>query len=216
MLLTAAESDAVNAEVARVEARTGVQIVAVVVQRSSHYPQIPWKAFALGAALAGFALAAAEFLRPDWPWGHAALVAAVAILGAGACAALASVLVPSFARVFLRRQRRDFEVRRCAEVLFHRHQVHATRRRTGVLLLVSLFERRIEVIADRGFADRVTPADWQEIIGRMTPLVAPGGAAMALREGLRAIEAMLAQKGYAGDPRGDNELPDRPREERGP
>ncbi|MBK9702448.1 MAG: TPM domain-containing protein [Betaproteobacteria bacterium] len=216
MLLTAAESDAVNAEVARAEARTGVEIVAVVTLRSNHYPQIPWKAFALGAALAGVAIVVQEFVRPDWPAGRAALFDAVTILGAGATAALATVIVPAFARLFLRRLRREFEVRRCAELLFHRHRVRATRRRTGVLLLVSLFERRIEVVADDAFAGRVSAEEWRAAIDRMVPRIATEGAAAALTEGIRAIAALLEQKGFVADGTDGNELPDRPREERGP
>ena len=66
-LLTAAQSDAINAEVARIEARTGVEIVAVVTAKSSDYPQIPWKAFALGVSVAAAVLVLADVVRPDWP-----------------------------------------------------------------------------------------------------------------------------------------------------
>lgn len=215
MLLTVTESAAVNAEVARAEARTGVEIVAVVTLRSSHYPQIPWKAFALGAALAGAALVVAEWRNPGWPAAQRALVDAVAILGTGAGAAMLTVLVPAFARLFLRGPRRDFEVRRSAEIQFHRHRVRNTRNHTGVLLLLSLFERRIEVIADDGFAGRVTADEWRAAIERMAPLAVTRGAAAALTEGVRAIALMLAQKGFVGSVPRDNELPDQPHEEPG-
>jgi putative membrane protein len=179
----------------------------VVTLRSNHYPQIPWKAFALGAALAGVAIVVQEFLRPDWPAGRAALFDAVTILGTGAAAALTTVIVPAFARLFLRRLRREFEVRRCAELLFHRHRVHATRRRTGVLLLVSLFERRIEVVADDAFAGRVSAEEWRAAIDRMVPRIATEGAAAALTEGIRAIAALLEQKGFVARWHGGNALP---------
>ena len=53
MFLTKAEADAIDAQVARLESRTGVQVVTAVVGKSDTYAELPWKAFALGASLAG-------------------------------------------------------------------------------------------------------------------------------------------------------------------
>ena len=215
-LLSAAEADAINREVARIEARTGIEIVAVVTRRSNHYPQIPWKAFALGASLAAIAFVAIDLARPAWPSTHLALVEAVTILGAGAALAVLTVLSPAVARVFLRGPRRDLEVRRYAHERFLRHEVFATRNRDGVLLLVSLFERKVEVVADRGFDGRIGATEWRRAITRMTPVAATLGPVAALQEGLTAIEALLVEHGYAGAAGDVNELADRPREEAGP
>ena len=51
LLLTRKEADAIDARIARLEARTGVQVVAAVVAKCDAYPEIVWKAFALGAAI---------------------------------------------------------------------------------------------------------------------------------------------------------------------
>jgi putative membrane protein len=216
MLLTVAEADAVNAEVARAEAATGVEIVAVVALRASHYPQIPWKAFALGVALAALFLVAAGALVPGWGGDPTALRTVVTMLAAGAAFALLTVFAAPFARLFLRRPRSVLEVRRCAEVMFHRHRVGATRECTGVLLLVCLFERRLEVIADAGLAGRVEAQEWRAALDQVPPPAGPRAAAPALIAGVRAIAALLAAKGLAGDGSDRNELPDRPREETGP
>lgn len=215
-LLTAAESRAINAEVARIEARTGVEIVAVVMAKASHYPQIPWKAFALGASIAAAAAVIIDLVRPEWPSPHSALRIAVAMLGAGGFLALSTVFVDGVARLFLRGPRRNFEVRRAAREMFLRHEVFATRNRTGLLLLVSLFERRLEIVADRGFDGRVVAVEWRAAIERMAPVVASAGPAAALREGLLAIEALLVEKGCRPGRAEVNELPDAPREERAP
>jgi putative membrane protein len=210
MNLTAAQTDVLAARVAQAEARTGVQIVTAVIGKSHTYPQLPWKAFALAVALAGLALVAVDALRPNWVTAGTALLQIGVLLAAGAAAALLVIFVPAFARLFLRKPRSDYEVRRCAESLFVRHQLFATRGRNGVLLLVSLFERKVEIIADRGFAGQVTPADWRRVIDPMTPLLQAGRAADALQAGIAAIEALLAGKGFAGRVGGTNELPDRP------
>jgi len=216
MILTRAEASAIEARVAGVEALTGVEVVAAVVSKSYAYPQLPWKAFALGASVAGLVVVLVDALRPDWTSAHAALLDAVAILGTGAAFAILNVFVPAFARLFLRTPRRDLEVRRHAESLFVRHRLTNTRERTGVLLLVSLFERKIEIVPDVGFHDRVSATEWHSVIARMTPKIRVGRSAEALQEGLGAIEALLQAKGFR--PRADarNELPDRPIVERGP
>jgi len=216
MILSRAEGATIEARVAQVEARTGAQVIAAVVGKSNTYPQLPWKAFALGAAGAGFGVVLADWLRPDWTIGYAALLHAVAILGAGAAFALLVVFVPAFARLFLRPPRRDLEVRRHAESLFLKRELFRTRERNGVLLLVSLFERKVEILPDVGFRGRVSAAEWHQAIARMTPLLRGGRPADAMTEGLAAVEALLVAKGFSAQPGERNELPDRPIVERGP
>ena len=88
-------------------------------------------------------------------------------------------------------------MRQYAESLFLGHALFATRGRTGLLVLVSLFERRIEIIADTGFTGRVTPAEWQDVIARMTPHLRNRRPFEALREALGAIETLLTAKGFS-------------------
>lgn len=213
-ILTSAEANAIESRTAEVEANTGVEIVAAVVAKSYTYPQLPWKAFALGATLAGFVVVLIDTLRPDWTTAHVALRHAVAILGTGAVSAIVAIFVPPFAQLFLRLPRRDLEVRRHAESLFVRYGLTNTRDRTGLLLLVSLFERKIELLPDVALHDRVSAAEWDTLIARMMPKLRTQRPADAVLEGLGALDALLVAKGFG--PRADdrNEIPDRPIVER--
>ena len=215
-VLTSAEASAIELRTAEVEAHTGVEIVAAVVAKSYTYPQLPWKAFALGATLAGFVVVLIDTLRPDWTTAHAALMHAVAILGAGAASAIIAIFIPPFAQLFLRAPRRDLEVRRHAESLFVRYRLTSTRHRTGILLLVSLFERKIELLPDVAFHDRVSATEWDTVIAQMMPKLRTRRPSDALLEGLGAIDALLVAKGFG--PRADdrNEIPNRPIVEREP
>jgi putative membrane protein len=215
MFLTRTQADAIDARTARVEARTGAQVVTAVIGKADSYVELPWKAFALGAALAGFASVLADAARPDWVTAHTALLHAVVILGAGAASALVSVFVPSFARLFLRPTRRDLEVRQYAQSLFLTRELFKTRGRTGILVLVSLFERKVEILPDIGLHERIGASDWDRVIQSMTPSLRAARPADALEAGLVAIEELLAGKGLEARAGGD-ELPDRPIEERGP
>jgi putative membrane protein len=214
MFLSDAEARAIDAQISRLESRTGVQVVTAVVGKSDTYAELPWKAFALGAALGGFAVVLADAARPQWVTVHTALICATTILGAAAASALLAVLVPPFARLFLGSARRDLEVRQYAQSLFLARELFRTAARNGVLVLVSLFERKIEVLPDTGLHSRVCDADWGAMIRRMTPLLHAARSFQALEEGLAALEGLLVAKGFQpGDRR--NELPDRPIEERG-
>jgi uncharacterized membrane protein len=82
MHLTPQEGDAVEARIAHVETRTGVQVVTAVVGRCDGYPEIVWKAFALGIAAAALVVVALEVMHPDWAREHAAWFNVVPILAA--------------------------------------------------------------------------------------------------------------------------------------
>lgn len=220
MYLTSAEADSIDAQVARVESRTGVQIVTAVVGKADNYLELPWKAFALGASIAAFGVVAADAWRPEWVVTNTALLHVVTILAVAGTCALLAVFVPPFGRLFLRASRRDSEVRHCAQALFLRRELFRTRQRTGVLVLISVFERRIEILPDTGLHDRVSETDWRAVVSRMTPLLREARPFHALQEGIAALETLLVAKGLraaeaATSGTGGNELPDRPIEEPG-
>jgi putative membrane protein len=209
------ESAALEKAIAGLEAQTGVQLVTAVIGKADSYVELPWKAFALGAALAGLVLVVADTLSPRWAGAENALIFAVAILGAGAASALLAVAVPPYARLFLRKTRRDLEVRHYAQAFFLRRELFATRGRTGILLLVSLFERKVEILPDVGLNARIDAADWRAVIEAMTPLLRERRCFGALQQGVARIEALLLTKGMTATS-GGNELPDRPIQEKGP
>jgi len=157
----------------------------------------------------------ADAWRPQWAASSTALVQTTAILMTAAAAALLAILVPPFARLFLRASRGHVEVRQHAESLFLRHALFSTRRRTAVLILISLFERRMEILADTGLRDCVTDADWQTIVARMAPRLRERRPFHALQEGVTAIESLLVSKGFTGRQVDVDELSNRTIEERG-
>ncbi len=212
MYLTKAEAGAVEARIAEVEARTGVQVVAAIVGRSDPYPEVAWKAFAMGAAMAALAVAWLDILHPDWMRDHAPWSSAAAILGAAAANAILTRVLPAYARLYLSRARRAREVRQCAETMFAERRLASTRRRDALLLLASVFERKVELLADAGFDGRVDAHEWRRLIDAMTPLLAGESPGEALMRGVAGIETLLVAKGFAG-PAAGNEIPDRPVDE---
>lgn len=204
--LTAQEQKELDRRVSETEQRTGSQIVLAVAGRSDAYPDIPWKAFALAASVAGIAAVLVDLKRTSWHGPEAAVMVAAATLLAGAGAALLTVVLPRFARLFLDRQRAEVETRQYAESLFLARQLFATRERTGILLFASLFEHTVVVLPDAGLAERLDRSELEGIIGLMTPLLASKRIGEAFDRGLTGLEEALGRCASPGT--SVNELPD--------
>lgn len=206
------EHKRLNERTAAAEKKTNAQIVCAVIGKSDTYAELPWKAFALGVSLAGLAALLLNILRPPaLPW-QSAFSAVGISLGAGAGAALAVVFIPAFARLFLSVSRADTEVRQYADSLFLSREMFAVPRRRAVLLLVSLFERRIVVLPDAGLVRQLDAQAASAIIRSMRPELIAGRTAQALETGVAKIEELLLDDGR---PAAENTLPDDVIEEEG-
>ena len=203
-----------NQRIVEVERRTGTQIVLAVIQRSDSYSELPWKAFALGVSIAGLIISVLSQIQQSWASGTEILFATVTVLAAGAACTLFCIYIPSFARLFLDNHRADVEVHQHAAALFLAHELFATKQRAGILFLISLFERRVVVLPDRGLATRLSQSAVQGIIERMTKALATRQVFGAFENGLSALDKVLhvtATRGSDG-----NELADKIIEEKFP
>jgi putative membrane protein len=201
-----------DARVAETEKRTGTQIVLTVVQRCDSYAELPWKAFALGASVAGLLLLLPDWWLHDWYPHVTALITVAGILTCGALLALLTVLIPQFAKYFLSGHRAEVEVQQYAKSLFLDRQLFATQKRTGILLLVSLFERRVVILPDDGLNARLKEDNIRNMIAAMTPALKDKQIRQAFDAGLDQLSRILTN---IGPDAGDDELPNEIIEEEG-
>jgi putative membrane protein len=192
---------AVREAVAEAERRTVGEILPVVVERSDGHPGADWMA-ALAFVLVGSAL-----LAPWLPWSHPVLVL-LAQLAMGGIGFLLARLLPDLKRVFVFEDRATEVAGEQAFQEFYRNGLHKTEAATGVLMFVSLLERRVVVMADEGIDSRVDATFWADT----DELVLDGIRKGSLREGLVAGIRKAGER-LAGDfpwTAGDrNEIPDR-------
>ncbi len=193
--MTEQDRTSIATRVGELEARTGTQVVTAVVGKSDSYPEAPWACVMWQLAAGGWSVDAS-------PTGHV-----LVILGSGAFLALLTILFSPFARLFIDRTRRDVEVTQFAQSLFFRRGLDRTRGRVGILLLISLFERKVVILADEGFDGRVDVPDWGALTSRITLLLRHATIPMAMRAGLEGMEAMLLERGFTG-PGLANDMPD--------
>ena len=192
---------AIEAAVRGAERATSGEIVPMVVERSDPYADVRVAAAGIVAiALGGVFL---EFAQRFSVW----LVPTQICVFAALCWAfgwrpLLGLVAPN--PLFAAR------VHRAASLAFHEAGLVETRERTGILIYVSLLERRVQVVADRGIHQRVDEGAWDEVVLRVVAGVRAGRADDGLVDGIRLCGEILARH---FQPRADdaNELPDRPR-----
>jgi putative membrane protein len=202
------QTNKLNDHIRKIEQRTGIELVAAVVGKCDSYPEIPWKAFALSVAFSTLVHVVQAVVRPDWTATWSVQRALMLILGVGMAIALLSVLWPAFGRLFLSRVRTETEIDQYARAFFLERELFHTRARTGILLLVSLFERRVVIIPDSGVAGRLEQKALQTVIHQMTPHLRSRDRFQALVRGLSALEEELLKSGFKPGQKIENELAD--------
>ena len=85
--------------------------------------------------------------------------------------------------------------------------MYSTRAHTGLLLYASLFERKVQIVADRAF-DQVTQEEWNRVIDAMAPALRERRCDAAFLAGLDALEQVLVAHGFVGSGEHADELPD--------
>ena len=185
-----------------IEAETDAEIVIVVRARSGSYRHAD---YLTGALVAFAALLFLLFLPVEFHLYWIPLdVLLFFILGA-----YVSSRTSAIRRLMTTKKFRADAVREGAAAMFYEAGIANTENEMGVLVYLSLLERRLELIADRGVLKAAPPLEWNE---RLFELRQAGRRPQmkTLIESLRAMGELLAK---VLPPTGENpnELPDMPR-----
>jgi putative membrane protein len=103
---------------------------------------------------------------------------------------------------------KERRVRRRAVELFRAAAERRTTGRTGILLYLSLLERRAEIVADEGIHAKVAPELWGEAMAALLEQVRAGRPAEGMARAVEMIGTVLAEH-VPVTPGDANELPDR-------
>ena len=197
---------AIDLAVREAEARSPGEIVPYAVGRSDPYAEGAWTASTLGA-LAG-ALLAALLDTAFEPWGHdlALWLAAPPAVGA-TLGYLLAALWPALRVRLVPPHTVEHRVHQRATAAFVEQEVFRTRARTGILLFLSLLERRVVVLADAGINARVSQAEWDAVAAGIVAGMRRGEPGPALATAIRRCGELLST-GFARSPDDRDELPD--------
>jgi uncharacterized membrane protein len=104
---------------------------------------------------------------------------------------------------------RGASVRERALEVFSELRVWDTAEDNGVLIFVLLAERDVEIVADRGAAARIGPAEWERVCRAMEEHFRAGRFQEGALAGVRGVGELLARQ-FARAGGDANELRDRP------
>jgi putative membrane protein len=198
--LTQSELDRISDAVREAEKQTAGEIVPMLVGQSDEYPGARWRLAIVTALLSG---ALAYFFLDDFD--------PVWILWAQIPGLYIGYWLGSFGAVlrpFLVSSKIDEEVHQRAVQAFFLHNLHATKDRTGILVMVSLLEHRVEILADTGINAKVPRDMWEKILNDMIGKIKSGDLTEGFCTAVRECGEVLA-KDFPGTHENPNELSDR-------
>jgi len=197
---TEQEQARIREAVVAAESKTAGEIVPMLVTSSARYTEVEL----LGTIIGLFAGMMAEWFWSD-PWGSHFFNLWPLI---GATAGFIFSRIPQIKRLIASKNRIADAVHTLALASFTEHGLHYTRDHTGILILVSLLERRVEVLADRGINARVETGTWQEIVQILTGGLKTSHACDAYCKAIERCGEILASH-FPRQPDDKDELPNR-------
>lgn len=183
---SAQEKEAIRRAVAQAEAGSSGEIATMVVGESDRYRE----AEHLGALLlAGFlAVFAAVLLHHVTIWSYIPLV----------CLGYFPMLMllrrfPRLKLSFVGPRRQAEAVRERALRAFYEQGLYRTREETGILIFLSLLERKVWILGDRGINSKIPSGSWQALAGELAAGIRSGRAAEALCQVIAGCGRELAR-----------------------
>jgi len=181
------------------EQKTSGEIFCVMAAASSNYRFVP----IARAALIALAVPLPLFYFTSL-WAEQIYFVQIAVFVA--CAMLFSLpglrlaLVPRW----IKRDRASVEAKR----QFAARGLHLTSQRTGVLIFASIAERHVEIVADSGINDKVSPEVWDRAVTAMIAKIKQGRPVDGFLEAIRICGEVLA-KHFPPGAIDKNELPNK-------
>jgi putative membrane protein len=178
------EKERIHQAIIAAESKTAGEIVPIIVTSSARYTEVEL----LGLVTGLFVGLIVEWLWSD-PWGSEYLNLWPV---AGAFVGFLLGRLPAVKRLLASKNRIDEAVDRFALASFTEQGLHHTKDHTGILILVSLLEHRVEILADRGINEKVEPGTWDEVANTLTTGIKNGIACDAFCKAIARCGEILA------------------------
>jgi putative membrane protein len=197
-----AAREALTGCVKKIETTTDAELVLVVRARSGSYRQADYLFGAL------FAFAGLLFLLFS-PFDFHQYWVAIDVALLFAIGAVITSRSNSLRRLLTTEKFRSAAVRTGAAAMFYEAGIANTSAEMGVLIYLSVLERRLELIADRGILKGVNALEWNQLLFELHEAGHKADAA-TLQAGLENLGVLLS-KHLPATGENPNELPDAPR-----
>ena len=182
---SAEEQERIHQAIVAAERRTSGEIVPMVVPTCRPYAEIE-----LGGLAAGLAIGTLAALFLHDPWGP--IQAQLSWPLTGGILGFILCRIPAIKRRLIPKKHIDEAVHLRTLAAFTAHGLHYTKAHTGILIFASLFEHRVEVLADRGINEKVQPGTWDEVVRILTAGLKSGNGGEAFYKAIERCGDILA------------------------
>ena len=183
---TPQEKEAISRAIKSVETRTIGEVAVILVDRSDPYPE--------GEFLGGFLIGGLLAFLADLLFFHGQiwfLIPLHFLLFLPLFFLFQKV--PVLKTPFIGLRRKEAAVRRRALQAFYEKGLYRTRSNTGVLFFLSLLERKVWVLADKGIYQKMDQETLNRFARQVSEGIKKGQASQALIQALRETGELLAQ-----------------------
>jgi len=207
-IFSQSDLDRIAAAVREAEGKTSGEIVPYFVEESDRYHESVWKGGVVFAALAGIIIVAASLLSTTWI-GLGPIEIILILLGSTALGMILTHYLSFLKRLFAGNDLLEQRVAQRAAQAFIAEEVFETRDRTGILLFLSLLERKVIVVGDSGINAKVHQTEWQDVVDRVIMGINTGRPADGLVDAIQQCGTLLKLHGVKRRKRDVNELANR-------
>lgn len=197
---TAEERERLRAVTQEVESRTIGEIVVMVVERSDHYVEAEVLGGVLLASLLSLIVTLLYFHSSIWSY------VPLSFLFFFPCRFLFQ-RIGVLKRLFIGIRRKEEAVRLRAERAFFEKGLYKTKKNTGVLFFLSLLERKVWVLADKGIYEKMNQESLNRFANEVSRGIREGRACEALSQAVEEIGVLLSRH-FPITPGDTDELPD--------
>lgn len=160
-MLTDNEKKEIEEQISILEKKSQCELVPIVLKRSDDYPAASFRMAALIAFLFSLSLylSPLKIINPIYfLW--------IQIPGFFCGYLLAKI--PFFTRLLITKKEIDSEVSQRAIEIFFEHNLHTTKNHHGVLIFISMLEKKIKIITDIGIKEKINQKIWDDLILNFT------------------------------------------------
>ena len=183
---TAEEKEKLRATIHEAESRTIGEIVAMVIDHSDHYLEVEVLGGVLLGSLLSLVLTLLFFHSSLWSYIPLSFIFFLP------CWWL-FMRVETFKKLFIGARRKEEAVRLRAEQAFFEKGLYKTKKNTGVLFFLSLLERKVWVLADKGIYEKMDQETLNRFANEVSRGIKEGRACEALSQAIQEIGVLLSK-----------------------
>ena len=208
-VLTEQELAEIRTRIEAAERETAGEIVPYVVARSDDYEAVVWRGAAAAGALFLILTLLIYLFYDGWSlgWLYTGVGLAIGVVASFFIGTMLVLTTPRFFRLMAGASLMERRVRARANRAFADERIYETANRNGILIFVSVWEHRIEVVADAGIIAQVAASEWETVVSTVADRLKRRELAAALSAGVDACAEILKKGGLGPSDSDDNELP---------